>query len=161
MSPEMESVTQPASRVEIGETLGVTKKLPRRSLSQEKLRAINQAYIHGGVQSGIAAVELQELSKRLRSPAHAERRLIAALFWAKVDELREPRGLSLECVAHKSDVSFWTLQRMRKDLAEPRLTTVLRLCRGLEVTVGDLLNGLPLPTEPRRRTVGGAVRAGA
>jgi DNA-binding Xre family transcriptional regulator len=93
-----------------------------------------------------------------RSPAHAEQRLITALFVVRVDELREPRGLSLERLAGISDVSVSSLQRMRSNLPDPRLTSVLRLCRGLDVTPGELLDGLPLTREARPRRHGSVVR---
>jgi DNA-binding Xre family transcriptional regulator len=80
-----------------------------------------------------------------RLPVH----VITALLMARVDELRRPRALSLERLAFASDVSWWTLQRLRSELSDPRLSTLLRLCRGLGVTAGQLLDDLPLPVEPR------------
>lgn len=92
-----------------------------------------------------------EGSSRVLNPrAHAEQRTITALLMAKIDELRAPLDLSLEGLAEMSGVSMWTLQSLRSEHADPRLTTVLRLCRGLGVTAGKFLGDLPVPVEPRR-----------
>lgn len=88
---------------------------------------------------------------RATSPAHAEQRVITSLLMARVDELRRSRGMSVERLAHASDLSLWTLQKARRDLSDPRLTTILRLCRGLGVAAGELLDELPLPVETRPR----------
>lgn len=90
-------------------------------------------------------------SKPARSRAHAEQRVITALLMARVDELRHARAQSLERLAGASDVSMWTLHQLRGEQSDPRLSTVLRICRGLGVTAGELLDELPLPTEPRQR----------
>jgi IclR family pca regulon transcriptional regulator len=50
-----------------------------------------------------------------------------------------------------SDLSLSTLTHLGGQVSDPRLSTVLRLCRGLGVTAGELLGGLPLPTEARLR----------
>jgi DNA-binding Xre family transcriptional regulator len=147
-------------------------KLERHEMSDRQVRAIHAAYVRGGASidrraeamgfTGSAArqrmrglklpVGRQQAPRRpARTPAQAEQRVITALLMAGVDELRKPRGLSLERLAHESDISMWTLQQVRGDLSDPRLTTLLRLCRGLGVTPGELLEDLPLPTEPRLR----------
>lgn len=129
-------------------------KLGRRSLNDERLNAIQQAYLRGGasIQKGTDALERQMAQQKpSRSSACTEQRVITALLMARVDELRKPQALSLQRLAHASDLSMWTLQRMRRELSDPQLTTVLRLCRGLGVTADELLEGLPLPVEPRPR----------
>lgn len=95
----------------------------------------------------------QAVSNDQRTRARAEQRLITSLLMARVDELRKPRGLSLERLADASGLSAFTLYRLRQELNDPQLTTVLRLCRGLGATVGELLAGLPVPTEARPRPV--------
>jgi DNA-binding Xre family transcriptional regulator len=89
--------------------------------------------------------------KPAKSKAQAEQRVITGLLMAKVDELREPQALSIERLAGAADVSLWTLHQLRGELSDPRLSTVLRLCRALGVSAGELLNDLPLPVEPRQR----------
>jgi hypothetical protein len=56
-------------------------------------------------------------------------------------------------LAHESDLSMWTFYRMTERGSDPRLTTVLRLCRGLGVTASELLGDLPLPVQARPRLV--------
>ncbi len=96
------------------------------------------------------------------SPARAEQREITALLVARVDSLRVARGWSVEWLAGVSNLSIWTLISLRRHLADPRLSTLLRLCNGLGVTSGELLGDLPLPVEPRTsraRTAPAAVAA--
>ena len=145
-------------------------KLKRRTISDEMVRAIHAAYVRGdgsidkitraiGFTASSARRRMRKLNlpaqrhtparKPARSRVHAEQRVITALLMARVDELRKPRGLSVERLAQASGISFWTLQQLRSDLSDPRLTTVLKLCRGLGVTAGELLNDLPLPIEAR------------
>jgi DNA-binding Xre family transcriptional regulator len=135
---------------------------PRRSPSEAKVRAIHAAYVRGdwSIEDLAEAVET-EARKPARSRAHAEQRVITALLMARVDELRKPRALSLERLAFASDVSWSTLQHLRGGLSDPRLSTLLRLCRGLGVTAGELLDDLPLPVEPRPRHARTPARAGA
>jgi transposase-like protein len=149
--------------------------MPKRQMqiiSDQEVRALHAAYVLGGVSIGRRAraigvtgstvrrrmrklklaVERQKAPRcPARTPAQAEQRVITALLMANVDELRKPQGLSLERLAHASDISMWTLQRMRGRLSDPPLTTVLRLFRGLGVTPGEPLNAMPLPIEPRAR----------
>lgn len=59
------------------------------------------------------------------------------------------RAISIEILAGRSGVTAGTINDIRKYLPDPKLMTVLRFCRGLEVTPGELLDGLPLPEAPR------------
>jgi DNA-binding Xre family transcriptional regulator len=149
-----------------------TPRSARDGIGPEKTRAIYAAYLRGdgsiekladAIGSTCSALRrhLQkqnltvdscvEPGGRATSPAHAEQRVITGLMMAKVDELRKSRGMSVERLAHASDLSLWTLQKARRDLSDPRLTTILRLCRGLGVAAGELLDELPLPVETRPR----------
>jgi len=105
-------------------------------MSEENVRAIH---------------DRQAAGKPARSLAHAEQRAITALLIARVDELRRSQALSVERLAGAAGISMWTLQRLRGELSDPRLSTVLRLCRALGVSAGELLDDLPLPVEPRVR----------
>ncbi len=167
---------QGKQHVEIGEALNLTKAqahkilsalfvegMPKlgRSLINDRVRAIHGAFVRGdgSLDDLVEAVE-QDARRPARSRAHAEQRVITALLMARVDELRKPRALSLERLAFASDVSWWTLQRLRSELSEPRLSTVLKLCRGLEVTAGQLLGDLSLPVEPRSSYARAPAQAG-
>lgn len=57
------------------------------------------------------------------------------------------RGLSVERLAHESDLSIRTLCHIAEHVSDPRLSTVLTLFRGLGVTAGELLDDLPLAVE--------------
>jgi DNA-binding Xre family transcriptional regulator len=142
----------------------------QRSMTDEQVRAIHAAYARGdrSIKHGAEAIgfsragaerRMRELGLRVersrtprkpaRSPIHAEQRVITGLLVARVDELRRSRELSVDNLARESDLSATTLEHVRYRLRDPRLTTVLRLCRGLGVTPGELLDDLPLPAEPR------------
>ncbi len=68
---------------------------------------------------------------------------------AIVDALSGERELTEEQLAGRSQLSVNKLRNLKKDHVDPSLTTVLRLCRGLDVSVDTLLGGLPLPEAPR------------
>lgn len=151
------------------------KGAPRRP-SDAQVRAIHASYISGyaTIKALAEAIHCKEDSvrKRMRAlelpmrtdakralppadtPGHAEQRQVTAALLAKVDALRVARGLSWERLARVAGLSQGTLQGVRFDLADPRLTTVLRLCRALDASAADLVGELPLPETPResRRT---------
>jgi transcriptional regulator with XRE-family HTH domain len=98
------------------------------------------------------------LPKRAEAAQRREQRSISARLGAIVDALRGERELTEEQLAGRSQLSVRKLRNLKKDHVDPSLTTVLRLCRGLDVSVDTLLGGLPLPETPRplrdRRTRG-------
>jgi DNA-binding Xre family transcriptional regulator len=120
---------------ELSEAIGFTGRTARRRMREMTL--------------SLSQVPDMEPGSRMRSPARAEQRKITALVVARVDSLRAARGWSVERLAGASNVSMWTLFGLRRDVADPRLSTLLRLCSGLGVTSGELLGDLPLPVEPR------------
>jgi len=148
-------------------------ELVGRTLTDEQARAIHAAYLRGDSSIehvaeaiGFTAAEARQRIHALKltlqraspprkpalPPAHAEQRVITGLLMARVDELRRRQSLSVERLAGKCDVSTWTLERMRGGgLIDPRLNTVLRLCRGLGIPPGVLLDELPFPNAPRPR----------
>lgn len=87
-----------------------------------------------------------------RTPIHAEQREITAVVIARVERLRSARGWSVERTALESDLSLFTLLNLRKRLTDPRLSTLLGLCKGLGVTSTELLGDLPLPMVARPRS---------
>jgi DNA-binding XRE family transcriptional regulator len=144
--------------------------LERRGMSEETVRAIHAAHVRGdgsidrlAESIGFTGSAARRRMRRLklptrrqpaalgsaRSPAHAEQRVITGLLMARVDELRKSRRLSIERLAQASDLSLWTIYQLRRDCSDPQLTTVLRLCRGLDITAGELLDELPLPVAAR------------
>jgi DNA-binding XRE family transcriptional regulator len=103
-------------------------------------------------------VTFEALGYLERDPAT---RVITALLMARVDELRKSRALSRERLAGTSGISTWTLAHLSSELSDPRLSVVLRLCRGLGVTAGELLDELPLPIEARRPRLAADLTTGA
>jgi DNA-binding Xre family transcriptional regulator len=89
--------------------------------------------------------------KDAKFDARTEQQMITALLMAKVDRLRKARRLTVERLAQESDMSMFTLTGLRAELGDPQLNTVLRLCRGLDVIVEEILGDLPLPVQPRPR----------
>jgi DNA-binding Xre family transcriptional regulator len=139
-------------------------------MTDEQVEAIYVAYISGGSINGLAeaigftpAAARRQLRKRklplkgelagkgAKVDARREQQMITALLMARVDRLRKARRLTVERLAHESDLSMFTLTGLREDLRDPQLNTVLRLCRGLDLTVEELLGDLPLPAQPRPR----------
>jgi hypothetical protein len=57
----------------------------------------------------------------------------------------------VERTARESDLSLFTVLNLRKRLTDPRLSTLLGLCKGLGVTSTELLGDLPLPIVARPR----------
>jgi hypothetical protein len=141
-------------------------------MTDEQVREVHAAYMRGersiregaealGFSRATAQRRIHELGLEMRparawlkpasSLARAEQQVITELLLERVDVLRDSQGLSVARLAHASGLSLTTVENVRARLRDPRLTTVLRLCRGLGVAPGELLDGLPLPVEPRRR----------
>jgi DNA-binding Xre family transcriptional regulator len=145
----------------------------RRAMTDAQVRAIHAAYLRGGSidrlseaigftgsaarhkmhKRGLSLKPHNNVRRPAKTWAHSEQHLITALLLDSVEQKRKARGLTIEHLAHASDLSVSTLQQMRAELSDPRLTTFLRLCNGLGVTPGELVGDLPLPTEARRRRV--------
>lgn len=144
-------------------------KLNRVRVSRRQVRAMHAAYYRGGAGiealagllgiSGAAARRRMHdqrlplhtnrtVRRRASSTEQAERYLITALFVLGLDEVRAQRGLSVERLAYAAGCSTRTLRLLRCELRDPRLSTVLRLCRALGVTPGALL---PVELCPPRR----------
>ena len=76
------------------------------------------------------------------TPLDQDPRAARRAFGQRVRELREARGLSQEELRNAADVHTTAVSRMERGEREPRLTTILRLARGLDVEPGELVNGL-------------------
>jgi len=57
----------------------------------------------------------------------------------RLKELREERGLSLRKLAELSGIHFVTLARLENGLIDPRLSTLLKLCKALKISIGELV----------------------
>lgn len=153
-------------------------KRERRCMTDEQVRAIHAGYLRGGSIDKLGAdigftgnAARQQIGNRklpfrkqigpAKTPAHGEQQAITALLAGRVHALRKARGLTVQQLAHESGLPMSTLKRLGEQLPDPNLTTVLRLCRGLGATPGQLLGDLPLPVEPRPRRALRPARAGA
>jgi transcriptional regulator with XRE-family HTH domain len=63
-------------------------------------------------------------------------------FGRRLRELRAQHGLSQDDLAHKTDVHPTAIGRLERGSREPRLTTILRIARGLDVRPGELVDEL-------------------
>jgi transcriptional regulator with XRE-family HTH domain len=78
-------------------------------------------------------------------------------FAANVRRLREERGLSQTDLYNLADLHRTTLGRIESAKVQPPLTTLVIIADALEVTLDDLIAGLPVPKErkpppkPKRR----------
>jgi len=63
-------------------------------------------------------------------------------FGRRLRELRVEHDLSQDDLAHNTDVHPTAIGRFERGAREPRLTTILRLARGLDVRPGELLDEL-------------------
>jgi transcriptional regulator with XRE-family HTH domain len=91
------------------------------------------------------------LPRRADAARWNEQRAISAKLAKRVDALAKERGWTDEQLAGHTQLSLRVLRGLKKNHVDPALTTVLRLCRGLGVSVETLLGGLPLPETPRPR----------
>jgi transcriptional regulator with XRE-family HTH domain len=66
----------------------------------------------------------------------------SAAFGQRLRELRAEHGLSQDALASNTDVHPTAIGRFERGAREPRLTTILRLARGLDVTPGELVDEL-------------------
>lgn len=66
----------------------------------------------------------------------------SAAFGRRLRELRAEHGLSQDDLADKTDVHPTAIGRLERGSREPRLTTILRIARGLDVSPSALLDEL-------------------
>lgn len=64
------------------------------------------------------------------------------LFARNLRRERHRRGLSQEDVAHASGLHSTEISRLERAAREPRLSTIVRLARALEIRPTDLLDGV-------------------
>jgi transcriptional regulator with XRE-family HTH domain len=69
-------------------------------------------------------------------------RAASIAFGQRLRELRAEHGLSQDDLADKTDVHPTAIGRLERGSREPRLTTILRIARGLDVSPGALLDEL-------------------
>jgi transcriptional regulator with XRE-family HTH domain len=65
-------------------------------------------------------------------------------FGQRLRDLRAEHGVSQDVLARRTDIHPTAIGRFERGDREPRLTSILRLARGLGVEPGELVNGLDL-----------------
>jgi transcriptional regulator with XRE-family HTH domain len=68
-------------------------------------------------------------------------------FAANVKRLRDERGLSQADLYNLADLHRTTVGRIESAKVQPPLTTLVIIADALEVTLDDLIAGLPVPKE--------------
>jgi DNA-binding XRE family transcriptional regulator len=84
------------------------------------------------------SVEHGRMPERLDQDPHAA----SVAFGVRLRELRAEHGLSQDDLANRTDVHPTAIGRLERGSREPRLTTILRIARGLDVQPGALLDEL-------------------
>jgi transcriptional regulator with XRE-family HTH domain len=59
-----------------------------------------------------------------------------------IKRLREAQDLTQEALAHRCDIHTVELARAERGVRDMRVSTVVRIARGLKVPAGELLDGL-------------------
>lgn len=73
-------------------------------------------------------------------PAAEHPNAASVAFGQRLRELRAASGMSQDALAQATDIHPTAIGRMERGAREPRLTTILRLARGLGVPPGELVN---------------------
>jgi transcriptional regulator with XRE-family HTH domain len=85
---------------------------------------------------------------RLR--AASERMMLTRAFGEKLGHLRVAAGMSRWQLARRGRISPSTLSKTERGVSEPRLSLILILCDGLDISPDTLIGELPTPQERRR-----------
>jgi DNA-binding XRE family transcriptional regulator len=85
---------------------------------------------------------------RLRSAS--ERMMLTRAFGEKLQHRRVAAGLSRAQLASRCRISPSTVSKIELGQSEPRLSLILILCDGLDLTPGTLIGELPIPQERKR-----------
>jgi transposase-like protein len=108
-------------------------KRKRRCMTDKQVRAIHAAHLRGGSINKLAAaigftgnaarhqirnrnLPLRKQIGPAKTPAHGEQQAITALLAGRVHALRKARGLTIEQLAHESDLPIETLKRLGEQL---------------------------------------------
>ena len=81
----------------------------------------------------------------MASPLHEDANRASQAFGRRMRELRVREGISQDGLAHSSGIHSTSIGRIERGGREPRLTTILRLAKGLDVEPGELVDGLDSP----------------
>lgn len=120
-------------------------------MSEERVpnqRALDQLGDQLGDQSAPGQSDsLASSVERLQSGSYLDKDPGAAriAFGLRLRQVRTERGLSQDVLARRTDLHTTAIARFERGAREPRLTTILRLARGLEVPPSALMDELRWP----------------
>ncbi len=72
---------------------------------------------------------------------------VSVAFGLRLREMREERGISQDTLSRVTGIHDTAIGRFERGAREPRLTTIMRLARGLGVRPGVLVDGLSDPAD--------------
>ncbi len=58
----------------------------------------------------------------------------------RIIRLRKERGLTMEKLAYESGISKGGLSEIERGMKEPRLSTLIKICEALDITLKDFFN---------------------
>jgi transcriptional regulator with XRE-family HTH domain len=58
----------------------------------------------------------------------------------RISTLRKEKNLTLEQLAYQSGISKGGLSEIERNMKEPRAYTILKICNGLGITIGEFFN---------------------
>lgn len=58
----------------------------------------------------------------------------------RIVDLRKQKKLTIEQLAYQSGISKGGLSEIERNMKEPRIYTILRLCAGLNITIKDFFD---------------------
>jgi DNA-binding XRE family transcriptional regulator len=80
--------------------------------------------------------------RRISYDLDQDPRAASIAFGRRLRAVRDRREMSQDQLADATEVHPTAIGRLERGAREPRLTTILRLARGLEVRPGELVDGL-------------------
>ena len=62
------------------------------------------------------------------------------IICSRIKELRLNKKLSIERLAYQSGISKGGLSEIERNIKEPRVLTILKLCSGLDITISEFFD---------------------
>jgi len=58
----------------------------------------------------------------------------------RIAKLRKNKGLTIEKLAYENDLSKGNLSEIERGLRDPKITTLEKIAKGLEISLGELFD---------------------
>lgn len=68
------------------------------------------------------------------------KQVLRCLICNRIKHLREANGLTLEQLAYQSGISKGGLSEIERNLKEPRIYTIIKICAGLGISVNKFFD---------------------